>query len=124
MARVDHLTAQHQEHTMTEAASSYTPPPAPDGFVNVEFNGAYGVVPARSVKRWEARGYKVVDSPEEVERQQEQGAVYDPSEHTAKQVHDHLVSLDRESPEGSAEYDRIVLAEQDGQNRVSAFPSA
>jgi hypothetical protein len=119
--------------TMTEAA-----PEATGEFVEVEFTetGARGTVPAAALPYWEAKGYKRVEESDgltEEERLIQQGveqvaasttAQFDPSTASAKAVAEYLSGLDTATPQGQAEYDRVVAAEQAGQNRSTAIPSA
>lgn len=42
---------------------------------------------------------------------------YDPTEHTVSEVNTYLDSLDQETEEGIAEFDRVLDAEKAGQNR-------
>lgn len=48
---------------------------------------------------------------------------FDPNEHGAKEVADHLKGLDLDDPKQKAEYDAVVAAEKAGQNRSTAIPS-
>lgn len=43
--------------------------------------------------------------------------LYDPAEHTVSEVNAYLDSLDQETEEGIAEFDRVLDAEKAGQNR-------
>lgn len=97
--------------------------------------GAVGTCPIRALPYYEAKGHEAVDADEVARarkadgitagdvKQQEGSAPFNPSDHSAKQVADHLAKLDVSTAEGQAEYDRIVSAEQAGQNRSSAIPS-
>jgi hypothetical protein len=85
--------------------------------------GAIGKVPVDAVDIYSARGYEVVDDAELAEsRREQERSAFDPADGSAKRVHDYLTGLDRATPEGQAEYDRVVAAEQNGQNRTTAFP--
>lgn len=86
--------------------------------------GAEGTCPVDAVDYWTGRGYEVVDETElEQAKEQQEAAAFDPADGSAKRVHDYLTGLDRATPDGQAEYDRVVAAEQNGQNRTTAFPA-
>lgn len=87
--------------------------------------GAEGTCPVDALDYWRARGYEATVDDAEVQekREQQDGLPFDPSDGSAKRVHDYLTGLDRATPEGQAEFDRVVAAEQNGQNRSSAFPA-
>lgn len=53
------------------------------------------------------------------------GDTFDPAADgvNAKDVHEYLSGLDRDTAAGSSEFDRVVAAEQAGPNRSSAIPS-
>jgi len=55
-----------------------------------------------------------VDVPEEPK--------FNPNEHNAAEVRRYLRTLDTSTEDGQEEYDRVVTAEQEGNNRQSAFP--
>lgn len=85
---------------------------------------AVGTCPVDAVDYWTARGYEVVDKAEVDDARQEQDSEpFDPADGSAKRVHDYLTGIDRATPEGQAEYDRVVAAEQNGQNRTTAIPA-
>lgn len=105
--------------------------------------GAVGYVPEPALDFWKARGYEEATEedlatqldPTIGDPRPEDGAgittvasstseAYDPSQHSADDVAKHLASLDTATPTGQAEYDRIVQAEKDGQNRKTALPSS
>lgn len=93
--------------------------------VKIKFpeTGAEGTCPVDAVDYWTERGYEVVDETElEAAREEQSAAAFDPADGSAKRVHDYLQGIDRATPEGQAEYDRVVAAEQNGQNRTTAFP--
>ena len=86
--------------------------------------GAEGTCPVDALDHWSERGYEPIDEAEVAEkREQQNSGPFDPADGSAKRVHDYLQGLDRATPEGQAEYDRVVAAEQNGQNRSTAFPS-
>lgn len=86
--------------------------------------GAVGTCPVDALDYWIERGYEAVDSAEVAEKREAQDAApFDPADGSAKRVHDYLTGLDRATPEGQQEYDRVVAAEQSGQNRTSAYPN-
>lgn len=94
-------------------------------FVGIKHDetGATGKVPVDALDYWKGRGYSALDDAEVAEaKQQQDAAPFDPADGSAKRVHDYLLELDRATPEGQAEYDRVVAAEQNGQNRTTAFP--
>jgi hypothetical protein len=98
--------------------------------------GAVGRVPEGALDHWKQLGYEQISDEEfaaagaasdptvgnDTPPVTGDGA-YNPDDHSAKDVASHLASLDTATPEGQAEYDRIVAAEKAGQNRSTALPS-
>lgn len=91
-------------------------------------------VDARVEAALAAAGSEAVENAVSEAREREQAAFdalvdgeteYDPSGDgvTAKDVHDYLSGLDRDTVAGSYEYDRVVAAEQAGDNRSTAIPA-
>ena len=109
---------------MTETAPAL--PELPTGFVHIRFKetGSIGSCPVDAVDLWKGKGYEVVDESE-VEEAVAANTPFDPTAkgNTAKVVNDYLTALDTSTPEGKAEYDRVVAAEQAGENRSTALPS-
>lgn len=109
---------------MTENAIDTAQVPAK--FVRIQFKGEgpIGTCPVDALPVWEKRGYTAV-SDDEVEAAKAATTLFDPAADgvTAAQVHAHLSAIDSSTPEGKAEYDRVVAAEQAGENRKTAFPS-
>lgn len=123
---------------MTESTTEVAGPTGTDTeFVAIRFKatGAVGSAPAAAVPYYESLGYEVVTDDElaegntEAERliaqgQEQAAAGFDPNEAGAKAVAEYLNGLDTATPEGQAEYDRVVDAERAGQNRSTAIPSS
>lgn len=127
--------------TQAETTSADTTSPAAEQ-VPVKFGdtGAVGSVPRAALDFWKARGYHELSAEEAAAlktdttigdpREGETGIVassstaFDPNNESADTVAKHLAGLDTATPQGQAEYDRIVKAEQDGQNRKTALPSS
>lgn len=87
-------------------------------------SGAEGKCPVDALDFWLGRGYEVIDEAEVEEAKQEQeSGPFDPADGSAKRVHDYLTGLDRATPDGAAEYDRVVAAEKNGQDRSTAIPA-
>lgn len=84
--------------------------------------GAVGTCPVDAVPYWTGRGYEVV-SEDQVEAAKQEDTPFNPDDRKATEVSAYLVGLDTSTPEGQAEYDRVVTAEKAGQNRSTAFPS-
>jgi hypothetical protein len=104
--------------------------------VKFKETGAVGRVPEGALDHWKQLGYESISEEEFTSAQAGDPTVggdtppitgdqrFDPSKNSAKDVASHLASLDTATPEGQAEYDRIVAAEKAGQNRATAYPSA
>lgn len=98
---------------------------------------AEGTCPVRALPHWEAKGYEAIDQAEVEEARKldnvtaddveaaENDAPFTATTASAKDVADYLAGVDRSTPDGQAEYDRVVAEEKashnDGKGRTTAL---
>lgn len=75
-----------------------------------------------AIEYFRRRGYTLTPEGADDDGPQEPGDAppaepFDPSKHPVDEVIAYLDSLDREDPDGQAEFARVIRAERDGKNR-------